>query len=150
MPTPFRDQYARARARVMGCYSGGIVPSACAELRLCAHAPPPSEGQSNGLRSAKQARAEKAERGCCPSICPSPHVSGKEKPRQPHLMGPPWRVFRAAELGGFEKPSPQDPQPDTPELSHGCARLQGNHALLRRRFGNGETSDRQLHINLFF
>jgi hypothetical protein len=43
---------ARARARVMGSYSGGIVPSACAELLLSTHAPPPSEGQSSGRHEA--------------------------------------------------------------------------------------------------
>jgi hypothetical protein len=42
----FLEQYARARARVMGPYSGGIVSSVGAELQLSApRAPPPYEGQ---------------------------------------------------------------------------------------------------------
>jgi hypothetical protein len=64
----------------MGCYSGGIVPSARAELLLSAPAQPASEGQSNGLRSAKQARAEKSERVAVPPFVHRRTFQAKKNP----------------------------------------------------------------------
>jgi hypothetical protein len=43
----FSQKYARARARVMGSYSGGNVPIAGAEPQLSAHARPASEARSS-------------------------------------------------------------------------------------------------------
>jgi hypothetical protein len=53
----FTQVRGRARARVMGFYSGGIVPTAGPELPLSAHAPPPSEGDHARVFGRARARA---------------------------------------------------------------------------------------------
>jgi hypothetical protein len=113
MPTPFRDQYARARARVMGCYSGGIVSSARAELLLSAPAQPASEGQSNGLRSAKQARAEKAERVAVPPFVHRRTFQAKKNPASHTSWG-----LRGGSFGRLSSGDSRSRAPKIRSLTH--------------------------------
>ena len=46
----FQENYARACARVMGSYSGGVPPIAGTELQLSAHAPPSRASRATAMK----------------------------------------------------------------------------------------------------